>query len=128
MTIGDDVKRSMTIDQSRPCPGQLCEVYPLNRIGLTHLSSGYACMMGASLWQIANDSSIPTWMSLMSKHTPPWRAAWAQCLLWYRGCQNSVKEGMFSIQPILSHAQTGSVSEQQTRLRQPRGDHGLSSG
>jgi len=46
MTTGDDDKRSMTIDQSRPCPGQLCEVYPLNRIGLTRLPSGYAYVHG----------------------------------------------------------------------------------
>ena len=32
-------------------------------------------MVGAPLWQIAYDSSIPTWMSLMSKDTLPWRAA-----------------------------------------------------
>src|SRR5208337_2351031 len=86
------------------------------------------CMVGAPLWQIANHSSIPTWMSLISRYTLLWRAARAQCLLWYRGCQNGVKDGMFSMQPIWSQAQTGPVSEQQTRLHQPRDDRGFSSG
>ena len=43
MTIGDDEKIN-DIDQSRLCPGQLCEVHPLNRISLTRLPSGYACV------------------------------------------------------------------------------------
>src|SRR5271157_3406191 len=44
-----DEKQSMTIGQSRLCPCQLCEVYPLNRISLTHLSSGSACVHNGSI-------------------------------------------------------------------------------
>jgi hypothetical protein len=39
----------MTINQSRLCPSQLCEVYPLDRIGSTHLSSGFAFMHNGAL-------------------------------------------------------------------------------
>src|SRR5271166_1262447 len=38
----------MTIDQSRLCPSQLCEGYPLNRISLTRLPPGSACVHGWS--------------------------------------------------------------------------------